>query len=80
MKEAWNPTELTVVVWQLEHLSAYKLVPENNIARNFKTLVALGLDKSFDEIMGAAKRKGGEKKRGMGQVFAKGRGGGGEGE
>ncbi|KAJ7889379.1 hypothetical protein B0H14DRAFT_2561878 [Mycena olivaceomarginata] len=58
-----NGSNLEYEVRQLRRLSSYELVRENNIAKNHETLVSLGLDKSFDEMM-AMKRKPGEKKGG----------------
>jgi hypothetical protein len=58
-----NGSNLEYEVRQLRRLSSYELVRENNIARNHETLVSLGLDKSFDEMM-AIKRKAGAKQDG----------------
>jgi hypothetical protein len=42
-------------IHQLRRLSAYELVRENNVVKNKELLVALGLDKLFDEVMGQSK-------------------------
>jgi hypothetical protein len=72
-----NGSNLEYEVRQFRRLSSYELVHENNIAKNHETLVSLGLDKSFDEMM-AMKRKPGEKKGGGRQAKRARKGDGGE--
>jgi hypothetical protein len=57
--------------WELMQMNEYNLVCEGNMARNKELLASLGLDKSFNEVMGigtkhkAAAKAVGQRKRRM---------------
>jgi hypothetical protein len=61
LKEGVTPVALNAAIWNLKRMSAYELVRENNVAKNHEILVSLGLDKSFEEVMGLPKKKAGGK-------------------
>jgi hypothetical protein len=68
--------ELEYEIRQLKRLSAFELVRENNIARNKEMLKKLGLDKSFNDVMGLT--KSGEKRKAEGSGGRKAKQGRGE--
>jgi hypothetical protein len=61
LKEGVTPVALNTAIWNLKRMSAYELVRENNVAKNHEILVSLGLNKSFEEVMGLQKKKAGGK-------------------
>jgi hypothetical protein len=74
LASASTPDKIQYEVCQLARLSAFELVRENNIAKHKETLKSLGLDKSFNELMGLKKGKtAGVKRKAVGKKGRKGK-------